>query len=91
MRTRSDLTPAQIGMLVVGYALLAVAAYLYLASGLVVPGPWLFILWAVMALLILLAIRWWRRPLLVLGLPFVAGAIWLAFVQGLGSIFDWQA
>ena len=91
MSTRSDLTPAQMGMLVVGYALLAVAAYLYLASGLLVPGPWLFILWAVMLVLIFLAIRWWRRPLLVLALPFVAGAIWLALVQGLGSIFDWRA
>lgn len=91
MKQASDLTASQIGMLVVGYVLLAVAAYFYLASGLVVPGPWLFILWAVMALLIFLAFRWWRRPLLVLALPFVAGLIWLAFVQGLGSIFDWSA
>ena len=91
MKQASDLTAAQIGMLVVGYALLAVAAYLYLASGLVVPGPWLFILWAVIAVLIFLAIRWWRRPLLVLSLPFVAGLFWLAFVQGLGSVFDWTA
>jgi hypothetical protein len=88
MSSRSELAPAQIGMLVVGYALLAVAAYFYLASGLVVPGPWLFIMWAVMAALIFLAMRWWRRPLLVLALPFVAGLLWLAFVQGLGSIFD---
>jgi hypothetical protein len=91
MRAESELTAAQIGMLVVGYALLAVAAYLYLASGLVVPGPWLLILWALMLVRNLLAIRWWRRPLLVLILPLVAGAIWLAFVQGLGSIFDWLA
>ena len=91
MSARSELSPAQIGMLVVGYALLAVVAYFYLASGLVVPGPWLFILWAVMAVLILLAIRWWRRPALVLVLPFVAGLIWLAFVQGLGAVFDWTA
>jgi hypothetical protein len=91
MRASSELTPSQIGMLVIGYALLAVAAYFYLASGLVVPGPWLFILWAIMLVVIFLAIRWWRRPLLVLILPLVAGVIWLAFVQGLGSIFDWQA
>lgn len=91
VRADSELTAAQIGMLVVGYVLLGVAAYFYLASGLVVPGPWLFMLWAIMLVLIYLAIRWWRRPPLVLSLPFVAGAIWLAFVQGLGSIFDWQA
>jgi hypothetical protein len=91
MKQASDLTASQIGMLVVGYVLLAVAAYFYLASGLVVPGPWLFILWAIMALLIFLAIRWWRRPLFVLALPFVAGLFWLALVQGLGSVFDWTA
>jgi hypothetical protein len=91
MRASSELTPAQIGMLVVGYVLLAVTAYFYLASGLVVPGPWLFVLWAVMLVLIFLSIRWRRRPTLVLALPFVAGLFWLAFVQGLGSIFDWTA
>ncbi len=91
MKASSELTPAQIGMLVVGYALLAVAAYLYLASGLLVPGPWLVVLWGVMLGLIIVAIRWWRRPLLVLALPFVAGLFWVAFVQGLGSLFDWSA
>ena len=91
MSARSELTPGQIGMLVVGYALLAVAAYFYLASGLVVPGPWLFILWGVMALLLFLAIRWWRRPILVLALPLVAALFWVAFVQGLGAIFGWTA
>jgi hypothetical protein len=91
VRASGELTSVQIGMLVVGYMLLAVAAYIYLASGLVVPGPWLFILWGVMVVLIFLSVRWWRRPVLVLALPFVAGLIWLAFVQGLGSIFDWTA
>jgi hypothetical protein len=38
VRASSVLTPAQIGMLVVGYVLLAVLSYLYLASGLVVPA-----------------------------------------------------
>lgn len=91
MRAGGVLTAAQIGMLVVGYVLLAVTAYFYLASGLVVPGPWLFVLWGVMLVLIFLAIRWWRRPALVLALPFLAGLLWLAFVQGLGSLLDWTA
>lgn len=91
VRADSELTAAQIGMLVMGYVLLAVAAYVYLASGLLVPGPWLFILWGMMVVLLFLSVRWWRRPVLVLALPFVAGLIWLAFVQGLGSIFDWTA
>jgi hypothetical protein len=69
VRASSVLTPAQIGMLVVGYVLLAVLSYLYLASGLVVPAPWLWGLWAVMVVLIGLSIRWWRRPVLVLASP----------------------
>lgn len=91
MRGSSVLTPAQIGMLVVGYVLLAVLSYLYLASGLVVPVPWLWGLWAVMVFLIGLSIRWWRRPVLVLALPFVGALLWVAYLQGLGSLFDWSA
>jgi hypothetical protein len=91
MRVSEVLSPAQIGMLVVGYVLLGAIAYLYLASGLVVPAPWLWGLWAVGLVLIGLSIRWWRRPLLVLALPFVGALFWLAYVQGLGSLFDWTA
>jgi hypothetical protein len=91
VRASSVLTPAQIGMLVVGYVLLAVLSYLYLASGLVVPAPWLWGLWAVMVVLIGLSIRWWRRPVLVLALPFVGAMFWVAYLQGLGSLFDWTA
>ncbi|MGH2654026.1 MAG: hypothetical protein ACRDHV_06715 [Actinomycetota bacterium] len=91
MRASSVLTPAQIGMLVVGYVLLAVLSYLYLASGLVVPAPWVWGLWAVLVVLVGLSIRWWRRPVLVLALPFVGALFWVAYLQGLGSLFDWTA
>jgi len=91
VRASSVLTPAQIGMLVVGYVLLAVLSYLYLASGLVVPAPWLWGLWAVMVVLIGLSIRWWHRPVLVLALPFVGALFWVAYLQGLGSLLDWTA
>jgi hypothetical protein len=91
MRVSEVLSPAQIGMLVVGYVLLGALAYLYLASGLVVPAPWLWGLWAVGLVMIGLSIRWWRRPLLVLALSFVGALFWLAYVQGLGSLFDWTA
>ena len=91
VRASSVLTPAQLGMLVVGYVLLGALAYLYLASGLVVPAPWLWGLWAIGVALIGLSVLWWRRPLLVLALPFVGALIWLAYVQGLGSLFDWTA
>jgi len=91
VRASSVLTPAQLGMLVVGYVLLGGLAYLYLASGLLVPAPWLWGLWAIGVTLMGLSVLWWRRPLLVLALPFVGALIWLAYVQGLGSLFDWTA
>jgi hypothetical protein len=47
MRVSEVLSPGQIGMLVVGYVLLGALAYLYLASGLLVPAPWLWGLWAI--------------------------------------------
>ena len=78
-------------MLVVGYLLLLPLAYLYLVSGLVVPAPWLVPLWIAMLLLIVLAVRWWRRPLLVVLLPFGGLAFWFVYVQGLGSMLDWTA
>ncbi len=87
----SEPTAAQIGMLLVGYLLLGALGYVYLASGLVVPAPWLAGLWIALLVLIVLAIRWWRRPLLVLALPVVGALFWFAFVQGLGSLFDWTA
>ncbi len=78
-------------MLVVGYVLLGILGYVYLASGLVVPVPWLLGLWIAMVVLIVLGIRWWRRPPLVLALPFAGAVFWFAYVQGLGSLFDWTA
>jgi hypothetical protein len=90
-RSERTLSPAQVVMLVVGYVLLVPLGYLYLVSGLVVPGPWIFLLWVAMLALIILAIRWWRRPILVLILPFAGALFWVVFVQGLGALFDWTA
>jgi hypothetical protein len=90
-RPTPELTGPEIGMLVVGYLLLLPLAYLYLVSGLVVPTPWLVPMWIAMVALIVLAIRWWRRPLLVLVLPVAGLGFWFAYVQGLGTLFDWTA
>jgi hypothetical protein len=75
---------------VVGFGLHIVAGYFYLASGLVVPAPYLFVLWAVWIALLVLAIQrranlWW-----VLATPVVAAAFWFAFVTGLGTLLDWR-
>lgn len=82
--------PLSVTACVVGFGLHLAAGYFYLASGLVVPGPYLFVLWAVWIALLALAIRrranlWW-----VLATPVVAAAFWLAFVSGLGTLLDWR-
>ena len=52
----------------------AVGFFPYLASGLMVPGPWLFILWAIWVVGLVLAWRTFRRrPALVLIFPPTAG------------------
>ncbi len=83
----------RVGPIVV--AVLAGAAQLfvgfcYLTSGLVVPGPWLFLLWVVWlvlaAVLVRLAVRasWWTPAVpvvaaAVLVLTLVAGDTWLGW------------
>jgi hypothetical protein len=75
---------------VVGFGLHFVAGYFYLASGLVVPGPYLLVLWAVWIGLLVLAIRRRANLWLVLATPVAAAAFWFAFVAGLGSLLDWR-
>jgi hypothetical protein len=66
--------------------------YFYLASGLMVPGPWLFILWAVWlagAGLVIVAFR--RRPGMTIMVAAAAAVFWYVFVQ-LGSwLLGWTA
>ena len=85
------MTGGQTVLVVLGFALHAVAGWWYVVSGLVVPGPYLYILWAAWVALLVIQIVNRRRPLLVLSVPFVAALFWLAFVQGLGSLLDWKA
>jgi steroid 5-alpha reductase family enzyme len=75
---------------VVGFGLHLVAGYFYLASGLLVPGPYLFVLWVVWIGLLVFAIRQRANLWLVVATPFAAAAFWFAFVGGLGSLLDWR-
>ena len=66
--------------------------WVYLVSGLVAPG------WAVVGLLtiwvalLVVAIRVWRsRPLIVLGIPFLAMAIWFVTLFLGERLLDWTA
>ena len=78
-------------------AVVGLAAHLaffvwYAASGLVAP------LWAVAGPLanwtglLLIALRWWRaRPLLILTLPVIDAAVWLAVIAAGGYFLGWTA
>jgi hypothetical protein len=79
----------QLGLVILGFVLHAIAGWWYLVSGLVVPGPYLYVLWAAWVAFLVVQILNRRRPIVVVSIPFVAAAFWLAFVQGLGSLLDW--
>ena len=60
-------------------ALLAMVpvGFFYLASGLLVPGPWLFLLWVVFLVLVSVGVRLFRhRSYLVLAVPVAAAVVW---------------
>lgn len=69
-------------------ALVLLVGFTYLSSGLVVPGPWLFVLWAVWPLLV-----WWlvrlRYRSIALVVPVAGAAFWFAFLTIGAPIFDW--
>ena len=67
------------------------ALYFYVAAGLVVPGPYLFVLWAAWAVLALVGIVSWRNLGRLWLLVLAMAVIWLAVVFGLGTILDWKA
>ena len=65
--------------------------FYYAVAGLVVPGMYLFLMWAIWGALALAGALSWRNLgrlwLLVLAMV----VIWFAVVFGLGSILDWKA
>ena len=78
-------------MRVLGFVLLVPVGLLYLASGLVVPQPWLTALWAVGAGVVAYAVRNRRRPGLVLAAPVVAVLVWVGAVSLGEALLDWTA
>lgn len=77
---------------VVGIILYAVTGFFYLTSGLVVPAPWLFVLWGVWLVGLYLLVWVFRNrrawtPLVAIG----AAAIWWIYVTLGGEFFDWTA
>jgi hypothetical protein len=73
-------------------ALLAMApvGFFYAASGLVVPGPWLYLMWLLYLVLLAAAVVLTRRrSYLVLVVPPVAGAVWWGLVTLGDAYWGW--
>ena len=77
---------------ILGIVLYLATGFLYLAGGLVVPAPWLLLLWAIwVAGLYLLVIVFRSRrvwtPLVAVG----AAVFWWLFLTIGENVFDWTA
>jgi hypothetical protein len=81
-----------------GFAVAAVIAWLamvpvgffYAASGLVVPGPYLFVMWVVYAVLLVAAfVLTRRRSLLVLAPPVLGAVLWWSVVSAGEAWLGW--
>ena len=73
-------------------AYLIVGAFPYLTSGLMVPGPWLFIVWAVWLIGAVLAWRTFQRsPVWVLAFAPAAVAFWFVYVSLGEQLLGWTA
>jgi hypothetical protein len=71
-------------------AYLVVGAVPYLTSGLVVPGPWIYILWALWLVGLVLAWRTFRtRPAMVLLFAPAALAFWFLYVTAGEQLLGW--
>jgi len=73
-------------------ALLAMlpVGFFYAASGLIVPGPWLFLLWVVFLVLVWVGVRLFRRrSFLVLAVPVVAAALWFGTLSAGEAWLGW--
>ena len=75
---------------VIGFVLLLGTGFFYLVSGLVVPFPYLFFMWALWIALVAVAIvkrADWR---VVLAMPFVAAALWFGIINAGGEFLGWR-
>jgi hypothetical protein len=77
---------------VVGLLLMLPVGFFYLTSGLVVPGPWIFVLWVLFLALLLAAVQlarrrsWW-----VPAVPAAAFALWMLLLTLGERLLGWQA
>jgi hypothetical protein len=69
-----------------------VIAYFYVASGLIVPGYGLLLLFVIWMTLLAIGIRWMRSPIpaRALAIPFLAAGAWFAVVTLGGALLGWS-
>jgi hypothetical protein len=78
-------------MVVLGFVLHLVVGFFYLVSALLVPGPGVALLLLLWIGMLAAQILRRRQPKVVLGIPFVAAAVWFAVVEGGSRLFGWTA
>ena len=84
--------PSKIWGIVGLLAYLVVGAFPYLTSGLMVPGPWLYILWAIWLVGAVLAWRTFQRhPVRVLFFAPAAVVFWFLYVTAGEQLLGWTA
>lgn len=77
---------------VAGILLYLAVGWLYLGSGLVVPFPWVWVLWAIWVGGLIVVVRVFRTaPIRTPLIPLAAVGVWVAFVQLGAWIFGWTA
>ncbi|MFP3880877.1 MAG: hypothetical protein ACLFRT_08270 [Actinomycetota bacterium] len=66
--------------------------FFYLSSGLLVPSPWLILLWAIwIAGIYPLVTVFQRRMVLTLVVAVVAAMVWWIYLRVGGTFFGWTA
>jgi hypothetical protein len=76
---------------VVGWLAMVPVGFFYAASGLIVPGPYLFLLWAAYVVLLVVAVLLTRRrSYWVLAVPVVGGVLWWGVVSAGEKWLDWS-
>jgi hypothetical protein len=76
----------------IGVAAMVVVAWPFAFIGLVAPAWMIPVMLAAWALMLAIALRnFERHPMLVLGMPVIALAFWVAVVSAGGAWFGWTA
>lgn len=77
---------------ITGVVLYLLTGFIYLSSGLVVPAPWLFILWGIwIAGLYLLVTVYRARPMWTPAVPVGAVVVWWVYLMVGEAVLGWTA